>query len=114
MCEKSVRQKFTLTFWRAVDDLVLLLSVLEDTLGTEHVSVLHTVEFDLFARMADAVLDLALGHLTGRHGWIGGSGHGQSRQHLVIYWQVVRGNLMRALVVRALDHSVLGQFANTF
>ena len=88
--------------------------MLQDALGTEHLPVLHTIELDLFGGMLGAVLDLRLGHLTRAQSWIGCGGHGQPGQHLIIHWQVVRGNLMRALVVRALDHAVLGKFANAF
>ena len=102
-----------LTFGGAVDDLVLLLCVLQDALGAEHVSVLHAVELYFLAGMADTILDLALGHLARRHGWVGRRRHGQTCQHLVVYGQVVRGNLVRTLVVRALDDSVLGEFADT-
>ena len=48
-----------LTLGGAIDNLVLLLGVLQDAFGTEHVSVLHTVELDFLAGMADTVLDLA-------------------------------------------------------
>jgi len=46
-----------LTFGRAIDDLVLLLGVLENTLGTEHLLVVRTVEFDLLLWMLLAILD---------------------------------------------------------
>lgn len=92
---------------------MLLLRVLEDALRAEHVSVLHAVELDFLAWMALTVLDLALRHLARRHRWIGRRCHRQACQHLVVHRQVVWGNLVRTFVVWALDHSVLGEFANT-
>ena len=101
------------TFGRAVDDLVLLLSVLEDTLGAEHVTVLHAVELDLLRGVAHAVLDLALVHRRGLLLRVRCRGHGQPSQHLVVHRKLVACYLMRALVVRALDDSVLGEFPDT-
>ena len=92
---------------------MLLLRVLQDALGAEHVSVLHAVEFDLLLRVSIAVLDLTLGHLTGAQGWIGRCGHGQSRQNLVVHGQVVWVHLVVRFVVWALNHAVLGQLADT-
>ena len=46
-----------LTFWGALDDLVLLLGVFQYTLGAEHLFVDCAVEFNLFLRMSLAVLD---------------------------------------------------------
>ena len=88
--------------------------MLQDALGAEHLPVLHTVELHLFGGVLSAVLNLRLGHLTCAQRWIGCRGHGQSGQHLIIHWQVVRCNLMRALVIRTLDHAVLGKFAYAF
>ena len=92
---------------------MLLLGVFEDALRAEHVSVLHAVKLDFLAGVADTVLDLALGHLARRHRWIGRRCHWQPCQHLVVHWQVVRRDLVRTFVVRALDDSVLGELANT-
>ena len=91
---------------------MLLLSVLQDALGTEHVSVLDTVELDFLLGVGLAVLDLALGHLAVLHGRIRRRCHGQARQHLVVYWQVVGVDLVTAFVVWALDHSVLWQLTD--
>ena len=53
--KSAIRQR--LTFRRALNDLVLLLCMLEDTLRAEHFLIDSTVEFDLFLRMSLAVLD---------------------------------------------------------
>ena len=63
--------------------------------------------------MGRAILDLGLGHRGCGLGWICSGGHWQTSQHLVIDWQVIRANLMRGLVVGALDYAVLGQFTYT-
>jgi hypothetical protein len=101
-----------LTFGRTVDDLVLLLRVLEDALRAEHVPVLHAVELDLFRRVRHAVLDLRFRHLASGHCGVGGRGHGEAGEDLVVDGQVVWSNLMITLVVGALNDSVLGEFAD--
>ena len=101
-----------LTFWRAVDDLVLLLSVLQNAFRTEHVPVLQAVELNLLRGVLSTKLNLAFRHLTGQHGRVGRSRHWKSRKHLVVDWQVVGSYLMVAFVVRTLNHSVLGEFTN--
>ena len=88
--------------------------MLQDALRTEHVSVLHAVEFDLFGGVLGAVLDLGLGHLARAERRIGRGCHGQPGQHLVVDGQIVRVDLMCALVIRTLDNSVLGELADTF
>ena len=92
---------------------MLLLGVLEDTLGAEVLAAHHTVELYLLLRMLLAVHDLGLGwhSLRGSRGILGR--HGQPRQNLVVHRQVVRADLMVALVVRALDHAVLRELAGT-
>lgn len=104
----------SLTFGRAVDHLVLLLGVLEDTLGAEHVAVLHTVELHFLLRVRLAVLNLACLHLARRQCRVCSGGHREPSEDLVVDWQVVRVDVVRALVIRALDRTVLGEFANTF
>ena len=101
-----------LTFRRTVDDLVLLLGVLEDALGAEHVAVLHAVELHFFRRVRHAVLDLRFCHLASGHGRIGGGGHGKAGEDLVVDREVVGSNLVIAFVVWTLNHSVLGEFAD--
>ena len=44
--KSAIRER--LTFRRALNDLVLLLRMLEDTLRAEHFLIDSTVEFDLF------------------------------------------------------------------
>ena len=102
----------TLTFRRAIDDLVLLLGVLEDALGAEHVTVLHTVELDFLARVRLTILDLALRHLAVREVRICGRGHGQAGEDLVVDWEVVWADVVSGLVVRALNHAVFRKFAH--
>ena len=69
---------FGLTFGGAVDNLVFLLGVLEDTLGAEHVTVLHAVELHLFLRVLHAVLNLAFRRLTRLQCRVRGGGHGET------------------------------------
>ena len=88
--------------------------MLEDALRAEHVTVLHAVEFDLFGGVLGAVLDLGLGHLARAERRVSRSCHGQPGQHLVVDGQIVRVDLMCALVIRTLDYSVLGELADTF
>mmetsp|Transcript_35519 Transcript_35519/g.43516 ORF Transcript_35519/g.43516 Transcript_35519/m.43516 type:complete len:256 (-) Transcript_35519:145-912(-) len=98
----------------AVDDFVLLLGVLKDAFGAEHVAVHHAVKLHFFLRVLRAVHDLGLrdgarlrlSAVLGRHR--------QPRQNLVVYRQVVRLYLVVALVVRALNHAVLGEFPDAF
>ena len=85
--------------------------MLEDAFGAEHLPVLHTVELDLLRWMGLAVLDLTLGHLAGAEGRVRGCGHGQASQNLVVDRQAIWADLMRALVVGALDHTVLRQLS---
>ena len=80
----------------------------QDTLRTEHLTVLHAVELDLFRGMCWTVLNLALGHLAGAKRRIGRRRHRQSSQYLIVNWQLVRTDLMCTLVVRALDDAMLG------
>ena len=102
-----------LTFRWAIDDCMLLLRVLEDALGAEHVSVLHAVKFYFFLRMLHAHLNLTFRHLARWGCWVGRSRHGQTRQNLVVHRKVVWCNLMSTLVIRALDNAVLGKFVDT-
>ena len=80
----------------------------QDTLRTEHLTVLHTVELDLFRRMCWTILYLALGHLAGAERRVGCRGHRQTGQHLIVNRQLVRIDLMVTFVVRALDDAMLG------
>ena len=100
-----------LTFGRAIDDFVLLLSMFQDAFRAEHVSVLHAVKLDLLAGVGLAELDLTFAHLTRLQGRVSRRGHWQPSQHLIVYGEVVRAYLMRRFVVGTLDHAVLGQLA---
>lgn len=55
-------QSNILTFGRTINNLVLLIGMFENTLGTEHVLVIETVEFNFFAWMLLAELNSALFH----------------------------------------------------
>ena len=83
--------------------------MLEDAFGAEHLSVLDTVELDLLRWMGLTVLDLTLGHLAGAKGRVRGGGHWQTSQNLVVDGQAIWVDLMRALIVGALDRTVLRQ-----
>jgi len=105
---------FELTFRRAIYDFVFLRSMLQDALWAEHVTILRAIELDLLAGMGGTVLNLTLSHWAGAEGWVGRSGHGQTGQHLVVDRQIVRVDLMCALVIGALNDAVLGQLTDTF
>ncbi len=92
---------------------MLLLCVLEDALGAEHVPVLHAVEFNFLLRMLHAHLDLTFRHLARGGGRVRRCCHGQACQNLVVHRQVVWCYLMSTLVIRALDDTVLGKFVDT-
>lgn len=49
-----------LTFWTAVDDLVLLIRMLQDALAAEHFLVVQTVELNFLRWMLLAVLYRAM------------------------------------------------------
>ena len=93
---------------------MLLLGMFQNALCAEHVAVLHAIKLYLLGRMRLAELDLAFCHLTATEGWVSRRSHRQTGQHLVVHRQVVRANLMRGLIVRALDHAVLGELAHAF
>ena len=92
---------------------MLLLRVLEDALGAEHFPVLHAVELDLLLRMLHTHLNLTFRHLARRRCRVGCRCHWQSCQNLIVHWQVVRCNLMSALIIWALNYTVLGKFVDT-
>ena len=48
---------FKLTFWGAVDDLVLLGCVLKNTLAAEHLFVVNTVKLNFFGSMSSTEFD---------------------------------------------------------
>ena len=110
VCSSIAVASKLLTLGRAIDDLVLLLRVLEDAFGAEVLPAHHAVELDLLLWMLAAVHDLRLGNRTLRGGLRILGSHRQTRQNLVIHWQVVRIDLVIAFVVGALDHAVLGEF----
>ena len=107
---KPQQSRKLLTLGGAVDDFVLLLRMLEDALGAKMFPARHAVELYLLLRMLPAVHDLGLWNRA-----IVGlgvlRGHRKARQNLVVHRQVVWADLMRAFVVWALDHAVLGKFA---
>ena len=59
-----------LTFGGAINNLVLLLCMLQDAFGAEHVSVLHAVKLDLLGGVRLAELDLTFSHLARLQGWV--------------------------------------------
>ena len=63
MTTNKVSERF-LTFGRAVNHLVLLLSMLQDALAAEHLLVRVAVKLNLLACMHNAVLDAS--YLYGR------------------------------------------------
>ena len=65
-----------LTFWRTVDDFVLLLGMFEDTLCTEHFLVIDTVELNLLSWMLLTELDCADLLFMALNCWICGGCHG--------------------------------------
>ena len=75
---------------------------------------MRTVELDLFGGMGLAVLDLTLGHLASAEGRVSCCGHRQAGQDLVVDGQIIRVDLMCALVVGTLDDAVLGQLTDAF
>ena len=66
---------------------MLLLSVLEDTLGAEHFLVVEAVELNLLGGVLLTKLDGSM--LNDHLRWVGGRCHGQTSQHLVVHWQIV-------------------------
>ena len=68
---------------------MLLLRVLEDALGTEHLLVVQTVELYFLRWMLLAELYGSMLQGGGRVRWVGCGGHGQACEHLVVHWQVV-------------------------
>lgn len=103
-----------LTFWRAVYNFVFLLGMLQNALGTEHVSVLCAIKLDFLCGVLRTVLNLAFCHLRCRHCGVRGRCHGKSRKNLVVDGQVIGSYIMVAFVIWTLDHTVLGELANTF
>ena len=103
-----------LTLGRTIDNLVLLLCVFQNALGAEHITILHAIELDLLGWMRLTILDLAFGHLAALEGWICRCCHWQTGQHLIVDGEVVRSDLVRRLVIWALDHAVLGELADAF
>ena len=106
-----------LDLWRYLDDIVLHLCVLQDTLGTEHGSVILAVKLDLFGGMNVAVpyrgvLTCVVGVVSITCCWWRHS-HGQSCQHLVVDWQVLWNVVVSDLVVRTFDHLVLIKLLET-
>lgn len=105
--------KKRLTLRRTVDHLVLLLGVLQNALRTEHLFVGVAVELDLLLGVGLAVLDAAYFDGRRRLRLLVGL-HGKASQHLVVHWQVVWRNLVRRLIVRALQHAVLWELTAAF
>jgi hypothetical protein len=107
MTKRSVRFQWALTFGRAVDDLVFLLGVFQDALAAEHLFICVAIELDLFGGVGLAVLDSAnFDRLLRLRLLI--RLHRKPGKNLVVHGESVRLDLMRRLVVGALDHSVFG------
>ena len=86
----------------------------QNTFGAEHGSVVFAIELDLLGRVylteSDRALDLfalAVGGLFRCR-----NTHWQSRQNLIIYWQVFGDVMMSNLVIRTLYHLVLVKLFN--
>lgn len=100
-----------LDFGGDLDDIVLHLRVLQNTLGAEHGSVIFTIELDLFGWMDLAVPDrvcrliLSIGFPFLRVRVL--HSHGQGREYLVVYRKVFGRLVVRDLIVGAFDHLVL-------
>ena len=95
-----------LTFWGTVDDLMLLLGVLEDTLRAEHFLIIDTVELYFLGGMLLAELDCTLWFNT-LNLWVCGGCHWQTSENLIVHWQIVNCQLMACLVIGTLDCLVL-------
>lgn len=93
---------------------MLRLRMLENALGTEHFFVTQTVKLHFFLRMRLTILNDSFDG-CGRVGQlrVSARSHRQSREHLIIHGQVIGGQLVRRLVVWALDYVVLRQLPTT-
>lgn len=101
---------------------MFLLGVLEDALGTEHFIIVFAEELNFLGCMHSTVRQLQLDRLIRRGRRVGASDlcrrllvllgeHGQTRQHLVVHWEVVRCHHVHGLVVGTSDRVVLKHLA---
>ena len=104
-----------LTFGRAIDDIVLLGGMLQDTLRAEHLFIILAIELHFFGWMLLAELQgSSMG--MGLHTIcliIGSCSHRQTSQNLVVHREIVYRDLMASFVVGTLDGPLLRQLFHT-
>jgi hypothetical protein len=104
-------------FRRNLNYFVLHFCVLQDTLGTEHSTVVFAVELNfltwmnitkLYVRILTRSLSFVFICLSS---W---SSHGKSSQHRVVDWKILWRGVVADLVVWTLDHLVFVKLFHTF